>query len=92
MALREIGAPLLDRRHRFAHWDYAAEARELIHRRSGHRIALDLVLSTTDQMLSCIFEVHDKPWGNAKVLDELVELLGTYFKGQQLLLKPPVKR
>ena len=37
-------------------------------------------------MLRCIFQVHDKPWGYAKVLDELVELLGTYFKGERLLL------
>ncbi len=71
---------------RFAHWYYAAETRELVHRRSGHRISLDVVLSSSsDQILRCIFEVHDKPWGDAKVLDELVELLGTYFKGERLV-------
>jgi hypothetical protein len=47
---------------------------------------LETVLSGSDEMLRCIFNVHDKPWGNANVLDELVELLGTYFKGERLLL------
>jgi hypothetical protein len=70
---------------RFAHWDYAADRRELVHRRSGERIALDPVLRDGDTMARCIFRVHDQPWGNAKVLDELVELLGTYFKGERLL-------
>lgn len=70
---------------RFAHWDYAADRRELVHRRSGERIALDVVLRSGDTMARCIFRVHDQPWGNAKVLDELVELLGTYFKGEQVI-------
>jgi hypothetical protein len=71
---------------RFAHWDYESETRELIHRREGYRIALEAVLSGSDEMLRRIFQVHDKPWGDANVLDELVELLGTYFKGERLLL------
>ena len=58
--------------------------RELVHRRSGHRIAADSVLSSGDEVLRCIFAVHDKPLGDAKTLDELVELLGTYFKGERL--------
>ena len=70
---------------RFAHWDYRAESRELLHRGTGHRIALDAVLNGRNEMLRCLFQVHDKPWSDAKVLDELVELLGTYFKGQRLL-------
>lgn len=70
----------------FSHWDYDSETRELIHRREGYRIALETVLSGSDEMLRCIFKVHDKPWGDAKVLDELVELLGTYFKGERLIL------
>jgi hypothetical protein len=70
---------------RFAYWGYDAETNELFHLRTGHRIALGTVLSGSNEMLRCIFEIHDKPWGNAKVLDELVELLGTYFKGQRLV-------
>jgi hypothetical protein len=81
-----IMTPTLDSPSRkFAYWDYAAETRELVHPGSGHRIALEVVLTCSDQMLRCIFEVHDKPWGDAKVLDELVELLGTHFKGERLL-------
>ena len=49
-------------------------------------IVPEAALSGSDEMLRCIFQVHDKPWGDAKVLDELVELLGTYFKGERLLL------
>jgi hypothetical protein len=70
---------------RFSHWDYAADRRELVHRRSGERIALDVVLRNGDTMAGCIFQVHDQPWGTAQVLDELVELLGTYFKGEQVI-------
>ena len=77
---------------RFAHWDYASTTRELIHRREGYRIALETVLGGSDEMLRCIFQVHDKPWGDAKVLDELIELLGTYFKGEQLLLSDMLQR
>lgn len=70
---------------RFAYWGHDAESNELFHLRTGHRIALGTALSGSNEMLRCIFETHDKPWGNAKVLDELVELLGTYFKGQQVV-------
>ncbi len=35
---------------RFAHWDYTADRRELVHRRSGERIALDTVLRDGDTM------------------------------------------
>jgi len=70
---------------RFAYWDYRAESRELVHRRSGARIALEDVLSSPNEMLRCIYRTHDQPWGDAKTLDELVELLGTYFKGERLL-------
>ena len=29
--------------------------------------------------------LNSPPWGDAKVLDELVELLGTYFKGPPII-------
>jgi hypothetical protein len=70
---------------RFAHWDYASETHELVHRLSGCRIPLDTVLGSSNEMLRCIFEVHDKQWGNDKVLDELIELIGTYFKVAQVI-------
>jgi hypothetical protein len=70
---------------RFAYWDYHAETRELVHRRSGTRIPLEAALSSPNEMLRCIFRTHDQAWGDAKTLDELVELLGTYFKGERLL-------
>jgi hypothetical protein len=38
---------------RFAHWDYQSETRELIHRREGYCIALETVLSGSDEMLRC---------------------------------------
>ena len=71
---------------RFAYWGYDAPERELFHLRTGQRIALDTVLKGSNEMLYCILEIHDKPWGNAKVLDELVELLGTHFQGHRLVV------
>lgn len=64
---------------RFAHWEYNTETKELIHRRSGERLLLGGVLNGNDEVLWCIFHVHDQPWGDAATLDELVEILGTYF-------------
>lgn len=71
---------------RFAYWGYNEGSNELLHLQTGHRIALGVVLSGNDEMLRCIFETHDQPWGDAKTLDELVELLGTYFGGHRRML------
>jgi hypothetical protein len=71
--------------HHFSHWGLDSSSNELFHLRSGHRIALSSVLSGSGAVLNCIFDMHDKPWCTAKVLDELVELLGTYLKGQQMV-------